>query len=604
MRAFARLFRALDESNRTLDKVAALVRYLEAAPPGDAAWAIHFLAGNRPKRPVNTTKLALWANELAGLPEWLFQESYDAVGDLAETLAILIPPSPERQGAPERPLREVVERYVLGAAGVPEDEAKALILQAWREMDALERFVFNKLITGSFRVGVSTELVVRAVAQVGGLAPNVVAHRMMGTSAPTPEFVASLYSTEVGDADATKPYPFMLAHPLDAPPETLGPVEDWCAEWKWDGLRAQVLHRRGEISIWSRGEDLMTERFPEVAAIARRLPEGTVIDGEILAWRSDPATGGRPMKFAELQKRIGRKTLGKKILADVPAALVAFDLLEDGGEDLRGMPLSERRRRLERVAGELTAPVDESAVDVAPDPALSLRLVAPGFLVALPLTAEGWEALAAARAGSRGLNVEGLMLKRWDAEYGVGRRKGGWWKWKIEPMTVDAVLVYAQRGSGKRASLYTDYTFAVWDGGEGERRLVPFAKAYSGLTDAEIRRLDGFIRRNTVDKFGPVRSVTPTLVFELAFEGIALSPRHKSGVAVRFPRILRQREDKGPEAADTLESIRAMIRAEENPATATVRESGDQDDGEEGDGGEAGSEAKNSSRTIRPSRTV
>ena len=561
MKRFARLFRALDESNRTLDKVAALKSYFEAAPSPDAAWAIFFLTGRRPKRPVNTTKLATWANELAGLPDWLFQESYDAVGDLAETLAILIPPSQELHNAPDRPLHEVVQTYILAPLGLPEDEQRRLILQAWREQGTLERFVFNKLITGSFRVGVSQELVVRALSQVGGVPANVVAHRMMGDIAPTAEFVASLYSHETGDADATKPYPFMLAHPLEADPATLGPPEDWCAEWKWDGLRAQVLHRRGQVSIWSRGEDLMTERFPEIAAIAERLPDGTVLDGEILGW-----SDGRPLKFAELQKRIGRKNLGKKILADVPAALVAFDLLEENGEDLREKPLRERRARLEALLMTL---VEDPPVT---EPDLSLLAVTPHLFAALPLPADEWASHAERRAASRGLAVEGLMLKRWDSAYLVGRKKGSWWKWKIEPMTVDAVLVYAQRGSGKRASLYTDYTFAVWDEEGEERKLVPFAKAYSGLTDAEIRKLDAFIRRNTVDKFGPVRSVTPTLVFELAFEGINLSTRHKSGVAVRFPRILRQREDKPPEAADTLASIRAMIRAEENPATATIEE--------------------------------
>ena len=573
MKAFAALFRALDESNRTNDKVAALVAYFRAAPPEDAAWAIHFLSGNRPKRPINTTKLSLWARELSGLPEWLFSESYDAIGDLAETLAILVPLNKETADRIDRPLHVYVERYIVGLYGQEEEHQRAEIEAVWHELDAGERFVFNKLITGSFRVGVSQELVIRAMAQVTGHTTNIIAHRMMGHTEPTAAFVRGLYSEASGDVDATQPYPFCLAHPLEQDPANLGDRSEWCVEWKWDGLRAQVIRRRGKTSIWSRGEDLMTDRFPEIAEIADRLPDGTVLDAECLAWR-----GGTPMKFLELQRRIGRKVLGKKILADVPVALVVFDLLEFEGRDLREEPLSVRRELLNAMLERLAPPAlvegeemaDAVARQTQPQGDLSLRWIEPHLLIAEPLADETWEELATRRAASRELNTEGLMLKRWSSEYKVGRKRGDWWKWKIEPMTVDAVLIYAQRGSGKRASLYTDYTFAVWDETSGERKLVPFAKAYSGLTDAEIRRVDNFVRKHTTEKFGPVRSVTPQLVFELAFEGISLSTRHKSGIAVRFPRILKWREDKPIEGADTLDTIIEMIRAEENPSTSSV----------------------------------
>lgn len=565
MKAFADLYRALDESNRTNDKVAAIVAYLERAAPEDAAWAIHFLIGKRPKRPVNTTKLATWAREEAGLPEWLWDESYHAIGDLAETLAILVPGRSEEEGGADRPLHTVVRDYVLGLAGRAEEEQRDKIAAIWRESTPTERLVFNKLITGAFRVGVNQELVIRAAAKVSGRPKNVIAHRMMGNTIPSAAWVEALYAEEgEGSAvDASQPYPFCLAYPLEIAPEELGPREDWRAEWKWDGIRAQIIKRQGKVAIWSRGEDLITERFPELAALGERLPDGTVLDGECLAW-----SGGKPLRFGELQRRIGRKELGPKILREVPVALVAFDLLEWEGRDLRDLPMSERRGLLGALPDQLTgAPLIPDSPAMPPPGELGLIEIEPRLLLVEGVPGS-WDELAALRSKSRELNTEGLMLKRWNSRYETGRKKGGWFKWKIEPMTVDAVMVYAQPGNGIRASLYSDYTFAVWDAPPTEGgKLVPFAKAYSGLTDAELRRVDAWIRKNTLEKFGPVRSVKAERVFELAFEGIALSTRHKSGVAVRFPRILREREDKGPEDADSLETIKAMIRAEEANAS-------------------------------------
>jgi DNA ligase 1 len=527
MKHFAQLFAELDATTKTNAKVAAMVEYFIRADPADAAWAVHFLSGNRPKRLIPVRRLAGWAMEAADVSDWLFEECYHAVGDLAETITLLLP---EPAAASDLPLHRWVEERLLPLAGEDEETQRAVILDAWRSLSDGERFVWNKLITGSFRVGVSQSLVVRALARAGEVEEAVVAHRLMGSWEPTAERFRRLLSAETGDADLSRPYPFFLAYALEGQVEELGDPTEWQAEWKWDGIRAQLIRRGGATYIWSRGEELVTDRFPELAEAAALLPEGTVLDGEILPWSED-----RPLPFSQLQRRIGRKNLGPKILSEVPVVLVVYDLLEEGGRDLRELPLRERRVRLERL--------------------LAGGRYAGRFRLSPIATAERWEQVRTAYDGARERASEGLMLKRLDAPYGVGRRKGPWWKWKVEPFRVDAVMIYAQAGHGRRASLYTDYTFAVWHEGE----LVPFAKAYSGLTDAEIRRLDSWIRRNTLERFGPVRAVLPEQVFELAFEGIQPSPRHRSGVAVRFPRIARWRTDKPATEADSLESLRRMM---------------------------------------------
>jgi DNA ligase-1 len=530
VRAFARLYAALDETTATGEKIAALVEYFRAAPPEDAAWAVHFLVGRRPKRLVSAPALRRWAAAEAGIPDWLFEESHAAVGDLAETITLLLP---DTGRSSDRPLAWWVEERLLRLRGQDEAAQREEMVRAWRELERRERFVWNKLITGAFRVGASVRLVERALAAASGVDEGAIAHRLMGGWEPTPEFFRRLVSHDVSDADSSRPYPFYLAYPLDAAPETLGDPAGWLAEWKWDGIRAQLLRRAGRSWLWSRGEELLNGRFPEVETAAALLPDGTALDGELLPW-----LGESPLPFAQLQRRIGRKTLGRKMLEEVPVVLVAYDLLEESGEDLRALPLAERRARL---AGLLA------------------RVPSAGRLVlspAVPLAS--WAAAAEARGRARERGAEGLMLKRLAGGYGVGRQRGDWWKWKVEPFRVDAVLLYAQPGSGRRAGLFTDYTFGLWDGG----RLVPFAKAYTGLTDAEIRSVDAFVRRNTLDKHGPVRVVKPELVFELAFEGIQRSTRHRSGVAVRFPRMSRWRSDKRPEEADTLATVRALLERE------------------------------------------
>jgi DNA ligase-1 len=525
VKAFADLYAALDETTKTNEKVAALARYFAGVPPVDAAWALSFLIGRRPKRLLESRKLAEWAIAESGIPDWLFGECYQAVGDFAETMALLLPPV---KASSERPLSYWVEERLLPLRDLDDSARRESLVAAWREMDERQRFAWNKIITGEFRVGVSQNLVVRALAEVSGLTEAVVSHRLMGDWEPTPEFWKQLIAADTRDADISRPYPFFLAYPLEGEPESLGPVEEWQTEWKWDGIRAQLIRRKGQTFLWSRGEDLMTDRFPELEALGALLPEGTVIDGEVLPWKD-----GAPLPFAQMQRRIGRKVLGSRILAEVPVVLVGFDLVESGGEDIRERPLAWRRARLEAIA--------------PPDSALILSPVVQG---------QSWEELTRLRLEARERKVEGFLFKRRESPYRVGRRRGDWWKWKIDPYSVDAVLIYAQPGHGRRASLFTDYTFGVWDGDQ----LVPFAKAYSGLTDEEIRRVDAFVRRNTIGRFGPVHAVKPELVFELAFEGIQRSPRHRSGIAVRFPRMARWRTDKKPEDADTLETVRNLIQ--------------------------------------------
>ena len=535
MKRFAQLYTELDRTTRTNAKVQALAAYFRAAAPEDAVWAVGLLMGRKPRQAAPSPRLRRWAAEEAGIPDWLFEASYEVVGDLAETITLLLPPG---NGDHHRPLKTWVEQHLLPLRGLPEDRQRENVIAAWRSLDPVQRLVWNKLVTGGFRVGVSQKLVIRALARFSGIDEAVIAHRLMGNWDPEPLFWERLLSPRTDDADFSRPYPFFLAYPLDSGPGKLGAAAEWQAEWKWDGIRAQVIRRRGRVFIWSRGAELVTEKFPEIRAAAQNLPEGSVLDGEILAWKE-----GRPLGFAALQRRIGRKHLAPGLLQSVPAVLMAYDLLELAGADVRGQALSRRAAALEDLLG---------------------RLGDPRLLASPQVSAADWSEMARLREEARRHGVEGLMLKRRSSSYGVGRRRGDWWKWKVDPLRVDAVLTYARRGHGKRSGLFTDYTFSVWDGD----RLVPFAKAYSGLTDQEIREVDRFIRRNTVERFGPVRSVKPELVFEIAFEEIRRSPRHRSGIAVRFPRIARRRADKSAADADRLETIAALLNASQGPQPA------------------------------------
>ncbi|MGE6994190.1 ATP-dependent DNA ligase [Pseudomonas sp. NPDC047961] len=568
MKAFATLYSRLDATTSSNAKLAAMRDYFRDADPADAAWAVYFLAGGRPRQLVPTRVLRETAMHASGLPEWLFEESYQAVGDMAETISLLMP---EAEHSSDDGLAVWMQDKLLPLRGLPPEELTERLPALWAQLDRLSLMVCIKLITGAFRVGVSKLLVTRALASLGDLDPKRVAQRLVGytdlSHRPSAEGYRTLIAEESEHEHAQRggqPYPFFLAHPLQAPVEEfdtlLGAPENWFIEWKWDGIRAQLVKRDGQIWVWSRGEELVSERFPELCELAGCLPDGTVIDGEILVWKHAPGErvtdffqqparddseaterfGVQP--FALLQQRIGRKNLTAKVLQDAPVAVLSYDLLEWQGDDWRQRAHHERRQQLEAVVAQ------------CPNPRLMLSPL---------VTGSDWADLARQREASRERGVEGMMIKARAAQYGVGRTKdvGVWWKWKIDPYSIDAVLIYAQRGHGRRASLYTDHTFAVWDGelGDPERKLVPFAKAYSGLTDEEMRKVDAIVRKTTVEKFGPVRSVTPTLVFELGFEGIAASSRHKSGIAVRFPRMLRWRLDKPVDEADTLETLKELL---------------------------------------------
>jgi DNA ligase-1 len=526
MKHFARLIEALDQTNKVNARITALVRYFREEDPKDIMWAIALLTGKRPKRPVSTSLLRMWAAELSGVPDWLFEESYHVVGDLAETIALLIPAT---EISEKKSLCQWMQE-LMALSEKEEQQKKEFVLNAWKSLDYYEKFVFNKLITGGFRIGVSTQLVIKALAKHTGIESNVLAHRLSGNWQPE----NLTYEALVGDSDlsphTSQPYPFCLAYPVEGALEELGTPTDWIAEYKWDGIRGQLIKRNGTYYLWSRGEELITDKFPEYASFTSLLPEGTVLDGEII-----PMQLQRPMPFQYLQKRIGRKNITKKMLEDIPVHFIAYDLLEWEGKDIRSWPFEKRRHQLEKVVSQ----VNHERLILSPE-----------------MFFESWEELTTAQASTRELGAEGFMLKSIHSAYHTGRMKGDWWKWKLEPLTIDAVLIYAMAGHGRRANLYTDYTFAVWK----EESLVPFTKAYSGLTDKEFQEVDAFVRKNTVEKFGPVRSVKPELVFEIAFEGIQASSRHKSGIALRFPRMKRWRKDKSAREANKLEDLQELLK--------------------------------------------
>ena len=527
MKRFSKLFTTLDETTKTNTKVEALADYFNSAPHEDSIWAIALLSHRRPKRAVKTSLLKEWAAEEANIPLWLFEETYHIVGDLAETISSILP---RIKNTEDQPLKWWIN-YLQGIQELTEAEKKTAILKAWRTLNTAERFIFNKIITGSFRVGVSQKLMVRGLSKAFKLDENAAAHRLMGNWSPDDISLKELLFSENPDDDNSRPYPFYLAYPLESEPQELGEPSDWQAEFKWDGIRGQLVFRGNEVFVWSRGEELVTDKYPEYNELLESIPQGTVLDGEILAYKE-----GKVLPFQQLQTRIGRKNLTKKLLDQSPVVLMAYDVLEFEGKDIREKPLEERRKLLTQIVAQA-------------------RQHTENIILSDSLEFTNWQDLAQLREDARTINAEGLMIKRKDSTYRVGRKRGDWYKWKVDPYTIDAVLTYAMRGHGRRANLYTDYTFGLWHEGE----LQTFAKAYSGLTDKELRQVDAFVKKNTVEKFGPVRQVNPKLVFELAFEGISPSTRHKSGVAVRFPRIHRWRHDKKPEEANTLAELKQLI---------------------------------------------
>lgn len=526
--AFSELVQILGTSTKTTAKLDALSHYFATANDKDKVWVIALFSGRKPKRAVNTRQLIDWAIELAKLPGWLFGESYHSVGDLAETIALLLPDTQHEPTQDDKPLHYYIDKL---REIEKQDEAikKSFILDSWNGMDRNEKFLFNKIITGAFRIGVSQKMIVNALAKLTSLEASVIAHRISGNWDPSTITFQELLSDDVSIIDYSKPYPFYLAYALDEDPKTLGDPNDWQVEWKWDGIRGQVIKRNNELFVWSRGEELMTDKFPEYNVLKDLLPDGVVIDGEII-----PSIDKKPLPFALLQTRIGRKNITKKQLLEAPITFFAYDLLEYNGEDWRSRSLTERRQQLQNII----EPLQTSIIILSP-----------------VVEFKAWDELEEMRKTSREMGAEGFMIKRKSSTYQVGRKVGDWWKWKIEPLVIDCVMIYAEKGSGRRSDLYTAYTFAVRDGD----KLVAFTRAYSGLTDKEFAQVDSFVKRNAIEKFGPVRTVKPELVFEIAFEGIAASNRHKSGVALRFPRINRWRKDKSVNEINTLEDLKKML---------------------------------------------
>lgn len=543
MKNFASLIKTLDSTNKTTIKVQALTDYFLVANDTDRVWTIAILSHRRPPRPVNTTLLRQWASELARIPLWLFEESYHIVGDLAETIALVIPSS---KSSTDKTLTQFLDEMI-ALKKRTEDEKRNYLFENWTVLDYYERFVFTKLITGGFRIGVSQKLMTRALAKATAIDEDILAYKLMGNWNPSVITFQELILEENESDYLSKPYPFYLAYAIEDEVADLGNVTEWSAEHKWDGIRSQTIIRNDELFVWSRGEELVTDKYPEFQDFIGTIPNGTVIDGEIL-----PFPNGQIGSFNDLQTRIGRKTVSKSLLSKVPVILKAYDLLEWRGEDIRTKPFIQRRKLLEHLIQEVDHKRKKQTEKIA-------KAAMPLYL-SETMHFNSWKAVADERERSREVRSEGLMLKRKDSPYLVGRKKGDWWKWKVDPLTIDAVLTYAMRGHGRRSNLFTDYTFALWqENEEGERELVTFAKAYSGLTDAEFRQVDAWIKKNTLERFGPVRSVKPHHVFEIAFEGIALSKRHKSGVATRFPRIVRWRQDKTIHEANHLEDLKALI---------------------------------------------
>ena len=526
MKHFAELISTLESTNKTNAKIDAMVHYLNTAPENDKLWFLALFTGKRPKRPVNTNLLKQWALEIIQLPEWLFLESYSSVGDLGETLSLILPP-------PENDIQKSLSQWMtelIHLKDQTDEEKKKYVTESWNGLDYTERFIFNKLIGGSFRIGVSKKLLITALSKYSDIDSSQLMHSIMGKwNVDEMNFDDLITGTNI-NPDNSKPYPFCLAYPLEKETQELGKPEEWQAEYKWDGIRGQLIKRNTEIFIWSRGEELVTPQFPELVTALEHIPGNFVLDGEILAVNDDEV-----LNFNELQKRLNRKTITPKMLREIPVKVFVYDILEFNDEDLREKPLSERRKILENLIE--TYPVED-------------------IKISGNVPFKNWDDLIAIRENSRENNSEGLMLKQKNSHYHSGRKKGDWWKWKVDALTIDAVLIYAQKGSGRRSGYYTDYTFAV----KKDDQLVTIAKAYSGLTDKEIMEVSRFVTKNSLEKFGPVRTVKPELVFEIAFEGIGFSNRHKSGVALRFPRIVRWRRDKKADEIDDIEEVKKLIK--------------------------------------------
>ena len=550
MKAFQALYERLDRVNGTRAKVAALVEHFRSAPAEDAAWALSLLLGKRRRRLITGRRLREILRDRGQLPDWLIDDCHGQVGDSAETISLLWPAVQERMRPVQAvhlpdignddPLHWWMETLLPAIGSLKDDVQADAVVTLWHAVPQDTHFIVNKLLTGGFRVGVSTGLISRAIAEAFDLDETLVVQRLMGGFAPSATTFRQL--TRAAEAEEQRssgvPYPFFLASPLEPDRLEATPADQWQLEWKWDGIRGQLIHRSSGTYLWSRGEELVNDSFPELVDLGQALPLGTVLDGEVICWREGEAG---PLGFDQLQRRLGRKTVGATLKRECPMRFIAYDLLEQRGVDIRSEPLLKRQHQLAELLSHVHHPE-------------GWRLQQSH---SWPLGS--WTELDQERSRAREHKAEGLMLKHNESPYLSGRKRGYWWKHKLEPMTLDAVLLYAQAGSGRRANLFTDYTFGLWSQGP-EPQLVSFSKAYSGLNDAEILELDRWIRRNTLQRFGPARSVKADLVFEIGFEGIHPSKRHKSGLAVRFPRILRWRRDKPASEADGLDTALKLIQ--------------------------------------------
>lgn len=533
MKRFAALYRELDATASTNEKVAAMSRYFSAEPAEDAVWALSLLTAARRRRTITSRILLADFQAISGMPQWLLDECRAHVGDTGETVALLIGEigyHAAAQSTFDLPLHEWITGIIPDLGQRSEESRRSRLHEIWQALSPDDVFVFHKILTGGFRVGVSQRLVVRALSEASGVPQPVLFHRLMGEWSESADFYRTLWEAEETELPPSTPYPFFLASQAELSDIQALDLSRMRVEWKWDGIRAQLVKRDESVWLWSRGEELVNDQFPEIVEEGLSLADGTVLDGELVAWDA-----GAPLSFNHLQQRLGRKRVSTSMQSKVPVHMIVYDLLEYEGNDIRTSPLQQRAGRLNELINSF-----DTAARFHPSEALSVNSI---------------DELETLRQSARERGVEGLMIKAKDSVYGTGRVRGSWWKYKADPFTLDAVLIYAQAGSGKRANLFTDYTFAIWKGDD----LVPFAKAYSGLSNAEIAELDRWIRQNTIEKFGPVRSVKPERVFEIAFEGIAPSNRHKSGFAVRFPRIVRSRPDKPAGQADTTETAERIL---------------------------------------------
>lgn len=528
MKTLSKLYFNLDATNSTLEKQRILVEFFKAHAKEDTLWLVGLFTHRRSPRIVNTRVLRQWASDVSSTPLWLLEESYHIVGDLAETLALLVSKG-KKSSLPNTSLAHWMQTYQ-SLQKASELEIKNFVLSMWQQMDYKESFVFHKIITGGMRVGVSDKLMSKALAKFLEKDENEITYRLTGNWKPWNTTFERLFILKDKEAALSKPYPFYLAYPVDDDIEKLGAEINWTAEYKWDGIRGQLILRNQNTYLWSRGEEEILNSFPEFKDYAQFNTHDIVLDGELLAYKD------HPLPFNQLQKRLGRKNPGKKICKNIPVFFMVYDVFEYQREDIRHLSLSKRKNIIKQWH-QLNA------------------LSMPNILLSPELPFSHWKELKTLQSNARENHAEGLMLKKQGSAYLTGRKKGEWWKWKVEPLHFDGVLTYAMRGHGRRANLYTDFTFAVWKNNE----LITVCKAYSGLTDEELKEVDRFVKKNTLEKYGPVRKVKPELVFEIAFEGIAESNRHKSGLAMRFPRIARFRKDKTIEEADQIENLRNLL---------------------------------------------